>query len=277
MSRSASRRAAFTSRKRSAFTLIELLVVIAIIAILAAILFPVFAQAREKARSASCLSNMKQIGLASVMYAQDYDEMYCGDGNGGAQRWGNYYWMFVTKPYISGFPANFNKPRTGIFFCPSDPAKLPQYLSGSRATNVWPQPAQSWGIDALTTDQSGATAIGYWCSYSVNENVCEIPALAAWEAPANSFLFLEAADSEIEGDELDELYSLPDSIKNPGGGHSGGTNVVYLDGHTKWGKTAFVGNATNAASLADPNNWRFPPGDRGGSNSRGPWSPSAND
>ena len=61
---------------KKAFTLIELLVVIAIIAILAAILFPVFAQAREKARQASCLSNEKQIGLGLMMYTQDYDETY---------------------------------------------------------------------------------------------------------------------------------------------------------------------------------------------------------
>src|SRR5690349_3905542 len=65
-----------SSRVRRGFTLIELLVVIAIIAILAAILFPVFAQAREKARQSSCLSNMKQIGSALLMYVQDYDEVW---------------------------------------------------------------------------------------------------------------------------------------------------------------------------------------------------------
>jgi prepilin-type N-terminal cleavage/methylation domain-containing protein len=64
------------ARRRFGFTLIELLVVIAIIAILAAILFPVFAQAREKARSATCLSNLRQIGLANLMYVQDYDEHF---------------------------------------------------------------------------------------------------------------------------------------------------------------------------------------------------------
>lgn len=88
-----------TSR-RTAFTLIELLVVIAIIAILAAILFPVFAQARAKARQTACLSNMKQIGTATLMYAQDYDETV-------GRNW--YEWHVDLEPYVKN---------DGLFSCP---------------------------------------------------------------------------------------------------------------------------------------------------------------
>ena len=112
--------------RRSAFTLIELLVVIAIIAILAAILFPVFAQARESARLSSCLSNMKQLGLSWNMYAQDYDEVYplsrsvgypdkMGD-DCAARDFATYglklTWKDATQPYIK------NKQ---IYRCPSNP------------------------------------------------------------------------------------------------------------------------------------------------------------
>jgi len=84
---------------RKGFTLIELLVVIAIIAILAAILFPVFARAREKARQSSCLSNVKQLTLGSMMYCQDYDERLVASYTLGAPS-GARYWYELLQPYI---------------------------------------------------------------------------------------------------------------------------------------------------------------------------------
>ena len=108
-----------TSSKRG-FTLIELLVVIAIIAILAAILFPVFAQAREKARQASCLSNLKQIGIATQMYAQDYDETMAAwtfanypNGLWGSPEWNFYGWdyaFYFWQPYLKNIQ---------VYQCPS--------------------------------------------------------------------------------------------------------------------------------------------------------------
>lgn len=99
------------NKKTFAFTLIELLVVIAIIAILAAILFPVFAKAREQARKASCASNMKQIVLASQIYIQDYDETYAPEQD---PYDGNLYWEFLFYPYIKN---------AQLFQCPSNPNK----------------------------------------------------------------------------------------------------------------------------------------------------------
>src|SRR5207245_11790909 len=89
--------------RKPAFTLIELLVVIAIIAILAAILFPVFAQARERARMTACVSNMRQIGSAVIIYTQDYDETFpyaFFHGNKGGTPDPSYVWKNAIRPYL---------------------------------------------------------------------------------------------------------------------------------------------------------------------------------
>lgn len=106
---------------RYGFTLIELLVVIAIIAILAAILFPVFSAVREKARQSTCISNLKQIGQAMLMYANDYDEVFvtwdsCRHaGSAGGVYWP--YWNYAVDPYIKGQTGALE--RRGIWVCPS--------------------------------------------------------------------------------------------------------------------------------------------------------------
>src|SRR5579863_6899388 len=100
--------------RQSAFTLIELLVVIAIIAILAAILFPVFAKAREKARQASCLSNLKQLSTAMLQYVQDYDETYCPirDWESGTPAGSKAQtWMSMINTYVKS---------SGVYKCPDD-------------------------------------------------------------------------------------------------------------------------------------------------------------
>ncbi|MDW8052901.1 MAG: prepilin-type N-terminal cleavage/methylation domain-containing protein [Armatimonadota bacterium] len=101
---------------RRAFTLIELLIVIAIIAILASILYPVFAQAREKARQTTCASHLRQVAMAGLMYVQDYDETFFhGEYRGRGGSTGNlgfYQWPWLLRPYVK-------EPR--VFWCPSEP------------------------------------------------------------------------------------------------------------------------------------------------------------
>ncbi|MHB8996783.1 MAG: type II secretion system protein [Armatimonadota bacterium] len=126
---------------RKGFTLIELLVVIAIIAILAAILFPVFAKAREKARQSSCLSNVKQLGIALLSYAQDNDEMFHPHRN----TLNTYGWMDIVNPYVKN---------SQIFKCPSGTG--PGVYVGA-ATNIATHYGYNWrqlGADTAGSQRS---------------------------------------------------------------------------------------------------------------------------
>ncbi|MCX6362007.1 MAG: prepilin-type N-terminal cleavage/methylation domain-containing protein [Armatimonadetes bacterium] len=234
------------SHKRSGFTLIELLVVIAIIAILAAILFPVFAQAREKARSVVCLSNTKQIGTAVQMYAQDYEEsivpwITCGASLGcGTPTQAERLWTGKLQPYIK----NGGQPGpTGMFKDPgySDaklfegadsvecdgPGGLAPYFP---ATARYADYGFAWHQAAMVG--SGTQVDPYW----------QYPGSYAYPAangPVVRFL------AEIKRPA--ETAIVTDGITNVGGGyfiitfgceaaamHTGGGNHTFVDGHSKW-------------------------------------------
>ena len=222
------------SHKKAAFTLIELLVVIAIIAILAAILFPVFARARENARRSSCQSNLKQIGLGMLQYTQDYDEKTTPiriDGAATGQR-GLWYTQF--QPYVKS---------TQLFACPSD--------------------ANNGFIPGTYWFPTGVAPFRNSYIYSANLNVLNNPtaglALSAIEAPAgtiavtdggslpdptqpNPLLWAIKRDAYGLDDNASGVYPESQVVITTGDGPSWGAptarhletcNVLFADGHVK--------------------------------------------
>jgi len=146
---------------RRGFTLIELLVVIAIIAILAAILFPVFARAREKARQSSCLSNVKQIGLGCLMYVQDYDERFSISYNPSTSP--RYSWIQLIDPYIKN---------TQVWDCPSQTVNSIMSYNGCRSycfnELLWTRKlgdVQSPAETVMLGDATPNTYMGAWTLY----------------------------------------------------------------------------------------------------------------
>jgi prepilin-type N-terminal cleavage/methylation domain-containing protein/prepilin-type processing-associated H-X9-DG protein len=187
---------------RRGFTLIELLVVIAIIAILAAILFPVFAKAREKARQSSCLSNLKQIGLAAMQYAQDYDEQLpigCGarPSQGGT---GPRCQHLAIQPYMKN---------TQVMICPSE----------------------SNGHGANATDQIDVEERTLVTSYGVNVAARQLK-LAAVLQPSILIHFVDVNGGTIIRNVSPTCCTGFDG--RLGVRHNGGANCTYLDGHAKW-------------------------------------------
>jgi len=192
--------------KHRGFTLIELLVVIAIIAILAAILFPVFARAREKARQASCQSNVKQIALAQLQYIQDYDERFDPDAttvpapgyllpDGSTYYVGAMLWHYHIYPYAKNHQ---------LFTCPSSSSAFPPnaYTSSNYGRNTY---LSSQPLAFCTAPAE--TVMHMDCSYY----------LADWDVRTD-------ADSTSNSDNAD--MPLPR--------HNEGANFSFVDGHAKW-------------------------------------------
>jgi prepilin-type N-terminal cleavage/methylation domain-containing protein/prepilin-type processing-associated H-X9-DG protein len=200
-------------QKKSGFTLIELLVVIAIIAILAAILFPVFASAREKARQITCLSNLKQIGLASVMYVQDSDEIEpVGYGGDGTQNYD--YWYYTIMPYIAGANANV----ATINFCPDAP--YPQNMAYAMNARV------------------GGNASDDGNPYNFNFDVSQPTTLAMETHPAETIAFGESDQIPAYGNNPLTLFRI-----NPGSVNGGPWNpYVACKNDQDW---ASIDNDTN--------------------------------
>jgi prepilin-type N-terminal cleavage/methylation domain-containing protein/prepilin-type processing-associated H-X9-DG protein len=243
----------------SGFTLIELLVVIAIIAILASILFPVFAQAREKARQITCLSNFKEIGLAHMMYVQDYDEYYCPSEvslSGGGNFTTGYDWTFVINPYIKNGKANTNVAqgsRTiegyfgGIYSCPSAvrPNQQAQFILRADIFPVWYDNGVNFSSNAsgparsLASVDAPADRIGMWEAGS-NGNDFNV---AGPYYPVESWAWYSGYAYQV-GDFLGATKDCDEPSGQEGGGfqscntlpryrHSANTNVLFLDGHVK--------------------------------------------
>lgn len=223
--------------RSSGFTLIELLVVIAIIAILAAILFPVFARARENARRTACLSNMKQIGLGMMQYIQDYDEMYMVSEG-------------ATPTYALSRIGPYTK-SDQILVCPS----------ATNATTINVTNASGTGTTICSYYVTGSGTVGgtnyYWGLFGLPP-----VSIASVSSPAATIAMSERSDTFADW----HIDYMPDATPTGGNSsdantgvtarHLDGANYLFADGHAKWFKRANVTNDGTGAN-ATVNNIRY--------------------
>jgi len=206
---------------RKGFTLIELLVVIAIIAILAAILFPVFARAREKARQTSCLSNIKQLSLGALQYAQDYDEMIL-PANTRPVTGGTLIWSGIIMPYVGN---------EQVFACPSSANHVfTAYADGNR----------------------GYMSIGYNWAFNLDLGV---KSMASIQYPTQLVCFGDTNSGPTADGYRGYEFSM--ASRNCGANeallarHNGGANLGFADGHAKWMAESSI-NARQGITLWGP-------------------------
>jgi len=218
---------------KKAFTLIELLVVIAIIAILAAILFPVFAQAREKARQTSCLSNLKQIGTAMMMYVQDYDETTNAIPSDSQL---DYY--VTLQPYIKNI---------GTFFCPD---RNEWIVKGTTTcggnTALTGQKCLGYGYNWGIIRDTGLGLVGLATTDPVSgQGIYPGKTLASFVAPADMMIFSDTGDNSRYTMCAQYIAQFYTGTTNGGLRHGGRFNVAFLDGHAKsmpWKAGNFAGS-----------------------------------
>lgn len=242
--------------KKHGFTLIELLVVIAIIAILAAILFPVFAQAREQARKTTCASNCKQLGTGMMMYLQDYDEQFpswnwnffCNGGNNGAGRDSSAFWTMAIYPYVKN---------AGLYKCPDDRFALydswagcsddagahdmfnsnnnyvsygfNEYYGNSPKYAAVQEPSRCLMLADSATQLTSVGPIGWW-----NGNINSVVARAAFANDTSYNIFTENGTWSESWTPSDFRSHFSDAALNSATRHNGGSNITYSDGHTKF-------------------------------------------